>query len=148
MTDSPLHITFDVDCPPRHAFAVWTGQIGAWWPRDHTVSGGPDDIVLESRRGGQIYETSAGVKHTWGEVTVWEPPRRLAYLWHLGRDRAEATEVEIRFVDDGGDRTRIVIEHRGWERLGDSAGTWRDRNRAGWSSLLPYFSKALEKGAV
>ena len=41
------------------------------------------------RPGGQIYETSAGVKHAWGEVTVWEPPRRLAYLWHLGRDRAD-----------------------------------------------------------
>ena len=86
------------------------------------MTGGPDEIVLESRPGGQIYETSAGVKHTWGEVTVWEPPRRLAYLWHLGRDRAEATEVEIRFVDEGGDRTRIEIEHSGWERLGDDGG--------------------------
>ncbi len=148
MTGTPLHITFDVDCPPRHAFAVWTSRIGTWWPPDHTVSGGPDAIVLESRRGGQIYETSAGERHTWGEVTVWEPPRRLAYRWHLGRDRADATEVEIRFVDDGEDRTRIEIEHSGWERLGDTADTWRDRNRAGWDSLLPHFAEAVERGAA
>ena len=32
------------------------------------------------------------------EVTVWPPPVRLAYLWYLGRERAAATEVEIRFV--------------------------------------------------
>ncbi len=88
------------------------------------------------------------MKHTWGEVTVWEPPRRLAYRWHLGRDRADATEVEIRFVDDGEDRTRIEIEHSGWERLGDTADTWRDRNRAGWDSLLPHFAEAVERGAA
>jgi uncharacterized protein YndB with AHSA1/START domain len=148
MTDGPLHITFDVDCPPRHAFAVWTSQIGTWWPPDHTVTGGPDDIVLERRAGGRIYETSAGVTHAWGEVTVWEPPRRLSYRWHLGRDRADATDVDIRFVDEGGDRTRIEIEHTGWERLGDTADTWRDRNRVGWDSLLPHFVKAVEKGAT
>jgi len=148
VTVAPLHITFDVDCPPRHAFAVWTSKIGTWWPPDHTVTGGPEAIVLESRPGGQIYETSAGVRHTWGEVTVWEPPRRLAYLWHLGRDRAEATEVEIRFLDEGEDRTRIEIEHSGWERLGDAADTWRDRNRVGWDSLLPHFAKAVERGAA
>jgi uncharacterized protein YndB with AHSA1/START domain len=145
---APLHITFGVDCPPRHAFAVWTSNIGTWWPPDHTVTGSPDEIVLEARPGGQIYETSAGVKHAWGEVTVWEPPRRLAYLWHLGRDRGDATEVEIRFVDEGGDRTRIEIEHSGWERLGDTADTWRDRNRAGWDSLLPHFANAVEKGVA
>ena len=112
------------------------------------MSGNPDEIVLEARPGGQIYETSAGVKHPWGEVTVWEPPRRLAYLWHLGRDRGDATEVDVRFVDEGGDRTRIEIEHSGWERLGDTADTWRDRNRAGWDSLLPHFAQAVEKGVA
>ncbi len=146
---APLRITFDVDCPPQHAFTVWTSQIGTWWPRDHTLTGDPDDIVLESGAGGRIYErSSAGVRHEWGRVTVWEPPRRLAYLWHLGRDRADATEVEIHFVDEGGERTRVEIEHRGWERLGDMADTLRDQNRGGWDSLLPHFAAAVAKGAA
>jgi len=146
---APLRITFDVGCPAPHAFAVWTSQIATWWPPDHTVTGDPSEIVLESGRGGHIYErTSAGERHDWGEVTVWEPPRRLAYLWHLGRDRAEATEVDIHFVDDGDERTRVEIEHRGWERLGAEADAWRDRNRAGWDSLLPHFGAAVMKGAA
>ncbi len=146
---APLRITFDVDCPAPHAFAVWTSRITSWWPPDHTVTGGPDEIVLESGPGGRIYErTSAGERHDWGEVTVWEPPRRLAYRWHLGRDRAEATEVDIHFVDEGGERTRVEIEHRGWERLGADADAWRDRNRAGWESLLPHFEAAVTKGAA
>jgi uncharacterized protein YndB with AHSA1/START domain len=145
----PLRITLDVDCPPQHAFTVWTSQIGTWWPRDHTLTGDPEDIVLESGPGGRIYERSpAGVRHEWGQVTVWEPPWRLAYLWHLGRDSADATEVEIHFVDEDGGRTRVEIEHRGWERLGDRADALRGQNRAGWDSLLPHFVAAAAKGVA
>jgi hypothetical protein len=35
-----------------------------------------------------------------------------------------------------------MIEHRGWERLGERADAWKDRNRAGWDSLLPYLAEA------
>ena len=103
---------------------------------------GEDDltVVLEGRPGGRIFErTPAGVEHDWGEVTVWEPPTRLGYLWHLRRDRADATDVEIRFVDRGDGTTRVEIEHRGWERLGADGETWRDRNHGGWATLLPHF---------
>jgi uncharacterized protein YndB with AHSA1/START domain len=74
------------------------------------------------RAGGRIYErTPAGDEHEWGEVLVWEPPRRLSYLWHLRFDRADATEVEITFTP-AGDRTTVAIVHRGWERLGAKGG--------------------------
>ena len=56
---------------------------------------------------------------------MWQPPARLAYLWYLGRDRADATEVEIRFLARGAGATRVEIEHRGWERLGPAAGASR-----------------------
>ncbi len=92
----PLRLTIDVDCAPEHAFAVWTERFSLWWPADHTVTGDPDLVALEPRLGGRIYERGPdGTEHDWGEVTVWEPPQRLGYLWHLMRDRADATEVEI-----------------------------------------------------
>jgi uncharacterized protein YndB with AHSA1/START domain len=145
---SPLRITFDVACSAEHAFAVWTSRIGTWWPADHTVTGDRDlAIVLESGVGGRIYERTAhGVEHDWGVVTVWDPPKRLAYLWNLGRDRREATDVDIRFVSRGRDDTRVEIEHRGWERLGATADAWRDRNRIGWETLLPHFAAAITTG--
>jgi len=143
---TPLEISFEVECSAEHAFSVWTSRIDAWWPSDHTVSGGPELVVLQGGVGGRIFErTSDGVEHDWGEVTVWNPPVRLAYRWHLGADRTAATEVEVRFVAQGSATTRIEIEHRGWERLGDAADQWRDRNRAGWSTLLPHFVAQLEK---
>ena len=55
--------------------------------------------------------------------------------------RADATEVEITFVDRG-HATRVEIEHRGWERLGALDSQWRNANRAGWTSLLPHFQTA------
>jgi hypothetical protein len=145
---APLRMSFDVDCSAEHAFSVWTSKIGTWWPADHTVTGRDDlVVVMEAGVGGRIYErTPDGAEHDWGEVTIWSPPTRLAYLWHLRRDRSGATEVEIRFLADEAGATRIEIEHRGWDRLGSEGDQWRDRNRAGWDSLLPHFIAAIAKG--
>jgi hypothetical protein len=144
MGTEPLRMTFTVDCPAVHAFTVWTARISAWWPADHTVSGDAGlDVVLEPIVGGRIFErTQSGVEHDWGEVTVWEPPRRLGYLWHLRRDRADATEVEITFTERDG-ATVVAIEHRGWDRLGALGPDWREANKGGWSTLLPHYIAAV-----
>jgi hypothetical protein len=145
---SPLRISFDVACSAEHAFDMWTARIGTWWPSDHTVSGDRDTlVVLEGRVGGRIFErTGAGVELEWGVVTVWEPHGRLGYLWHLGGEPNQATDVEVRFVHLDTGKTRVEIEHRGWERLGPMADTWRDRNRVGWETLLPNLAAAINKG--
>ena len=84
MTADPLRLSFVIACAPDHAFDVWTTRFTQWWPSGHSASGDPDTMVtLEPGVGGRIYErTSDGVVIAWGEVTAWEPPRRLGYLWH------------------------------------------------------------------
>ena len=140
----PLILEFDVASPPEHSFRVWTARIDTWWPADHTVSGRSDvEIILEPRLGGRIFERLPdGIEHDWGEVTIWDPPHRLGYLWHLRRDRADATDVVITFAAEGAG-TRVGITHTGWERLGGEAEVWRDRNRMGWTTLLPHFTAAV-----
>ena len=142
---SPLRLDFDVSCPPARAFALWTDRIDTWWPTDHTVTASREvHVTLEPGVGGRIYErTSDGVEHEWGEVTVWEPPNRLGYLWHLRRDRSDATEVSVRFTPSDGQGTRVEIEHTGWEHLGADGETWRDRNELGWQTLLPHYMAAV-----
>ena len=145
----PIRLAFDVDAPPARAFDVWASRISQWWPADHTVTAEPGlAVVLEPRSGGRIYErTAAGVEHEWGEVTVWEPPHRLVYLWHLRQDRADATEVEIRFLPHGEAATHVEIEHRGWEALGAQGEDRRDRNHGGWATLLPHYVAAVAASA-
>ncbi len=137
----PIRLSFEVSCPPDHAFATWTSRATTWWPASHTVSASDDlEVVFEGHVGGRIFErTPAGDEHDWGEILTWEPPTRLTYLWHLKADRDDATEVEIRFVPAGPELTRVEIEHRGWERIGASGAARRDANEGGWSSLLPHY---------
>jgi hypothetical protein len=141
----PLRISFDVACDQQHAFAVWTERASAWWPKAHTVSREPGlRIVFEPRVGGRIFERSRnGQEYEWGEITAWDPPRRLAYLWRIATERAHATDVDIRFLQLGPDATRIEVEHGGWDRLGPEAGeSWRDTNRGGWNGTLPAYIAA------
>jgi len=142
----PLNLEVELRCGAEHAFEVWTGRPSLWWPPSHSVSTAPGLLVtIEPWVGGRIFErTPAGVEHEWGEVTLWEPPFRLGYLWHLRRDRADATDVLIVFSPQGPDRCRVSIEHSGWERLGADAAQWRQANHHGWGGVIPSFTRAAE----
>jgi uncharacterized protein YndB with AHSA1/START domain len=142
----PLRLSFRIECAPAHAFTVWTTRLSTWWPKGHTTSGDPDAVVtLEPRLGGRIFErTPDGTEIDWGEITTWHPPHRLAYRWHIGRPRADATDVEVSFIDAGGGATQLEIVHAGWERLGAEGQVWREANTAGWTSLVPAFRSAAE----
>ena len=133
----PLRLAFTVACPPDRAFALWAAETSRWWPHGHSVSGEPGLVVtFEPRPGGRIFErTPGGEEHDWGEVVVWEPPRRLVYLWHLRFDRVDATEMSLTFTPEG-DGTAVAIEHRGWERLGAVGAERRERNARGWAGVV------------
>jgi len=141
----PLHLSFDVACGVEHAFGTWTERTSTWWPTSHTVAGEPGlEVIFEPVVGGRIFERTAdGREADWGRILAWDPPRRLVYEWHLRQDRADATEVDIRFeaAPEGG--TRVTIEHRGWERLGARGPDRREVNRRGWAGLLPHYVDAI-----
>ncbi len=139
----PLVFEFAVGCSTAHAFETWTTDASRWWPSDHSMSGESSmEVIFEPSSGGRIYErTSDANEHDWGEILVWEPPTTLVYLWHIGSDRSDATEVEVTFTPGNGE-TIVHIEHRGWERLGSSADARRTANEAGWTSLTPNYIAA------
>jgi Activator of Hsp90 ATPase homolog 1-like protein len=146
----PLRMAFDVDCPAAHAFDLWTQRASSWWPAEHTVTAERGvQVVFEARVGGRVFErTPAGQEVDWGEITIWDPPRRLGYRWFIRTDRADATDVEIRFHDQGDSGTRVEIEHRGWERLGVRGAGWRTVNQAGWNGVLPDYLRVCSRVAT
>ena len=137
-------MSFEVGCSPDHAFRTWTARASAWWPLAHTASGEKGlEIVFEGRVGGRIFErTPAGQEIEWGEVTAWEPSRRLRYRWRIAAVPEDATDVEIVFNALAGGSTRVDVIHGGWERLGEKGISWRDVNRGGWDGVLPHYVEA------
>ncbi|MFL5777989.1 MAG: SRPBCC domain-containing protein [Chloroflexota bacterium] len=148
-TPDPIRLSFEVACSAARAFELWTARTSMWWPASHTVTAAPGlEVVFEGGDGGRIFERAPdGTEHDWGWITRWQPPGRLVYRWHLRSDRADATEVEIRFTDLGKGRARVDIEHRGWELLGSAGPARREGNLAGWGSLLPHFVAAAREAA-
>ncbi|MEL6891208.1 MAG: SRPBCC domain-containing protein [Actinomycetota bacterium] len=131
--------------PVADAFAVFTDEIGAWWPV-------PTHGVFGDRSGGVGFDAGRlveravdGDESIWAEVLDWDPPHRIELDWHPGRGADEATTVSITFtaVDDG---TRVTIEHRGWERLGPDAIERRRAYRGpnAWGAVLDHFGDVAE----
>jgi uncharacterized protein YndB with AHSA1/START domain len=135
--DLAVRKTVTVSASLEHAFNVFTEGIATWWPlgKYSVKEELADDVVFEARLGGRVYERWEGGEENWGEVLAWEPPRRIVFSWHPGRDSKESTEIEVRFSEDG-DATKVELEHRGWERLGDRAKEARAGYDSGWTGVL------------
>jgi uncharacterized protein YndB with AHSA1/START domain len=141
---APLVKSVEVEAAPEEAFRVFTERIASWWPVDsHSVDAARvAAIAMEGRVGGRLLEIwSDGESTTWGEVLRWEPPAVVAFSWHPNPDRSGSTEVEVRFAAIPGG-TRVVLVHRGWERLGDSEGAQRSEYDPGWSFVLGRYAAA------
>jgi uncharacterized protein YndB with AHSA1/START domain len=151
--------TLNVNVPIERAFAVFTEEMGSWWPATHHIGKQPfAAITVEQRIGGRWFERAAdGNECEWGRVLAWEPPNRVAFSWHLQSDwkfdpnPGRASEVEIKFFAEGAGKTRVELEHRGLERHGEG---WQQLRTAmdspgGWSLVLEQFAKvAGEKSLV
>ena len=153
-TDLAVRRSIVVEAPQERAFSVFTEGMSTWWPLEthHIGEQKAEAAVVEPRAGGRWYERAAdGTECEWGRVIAWEPPERVVFGWHLGPewkydpDEALATEVEVRFVVEGPTTTRVELEHRGFERLGERADELRIpvAGEGGWSGLLELFSKAV-----
>jgi uncharacterized protein YndB with AHSA1/START domain len=146
---STLTKTVVVDAPRDHAFEVFTKRFDTWWPREHHLRDADmAEAVLEPREGGRWYERSVdGGECDWGRVLVWEPPERLVVTWQItaawSYDPDFVTEVEVRFVSEADDRTRVELEHRHLDRFGDKEDEMRRTfaSPGGWSGLLERFAR-------
>ena len=123
-TNVRVRKTVTVRATQRRAFTVFTEGYGTWWPREHHL-GDADlvDAIIEPFAGGRFYEKGAdGSECDWGSVLSYEPPHRVVLSWHLqgdwryDPDPARASEIEVRFIAEAPDRTRVELEHRHIER--------------------------------
>ena len=141
---APITKSAHVRCAVDHALRVFTAEIGTWWPTEtHArAPGAVREVVWEEREGGEVYEIEhGGARARWATVLTWEPPHRLVIAWQVNPDRL-GTEIEVRFTPEGVG-TRVELEHRLWERLGDAAVELRAGYDTGWDAVFGRFVEQL-----
>jgi uncharacterized protein YndB with AHSA1/START domain len=127
---------------------VFTDEIGTWWdPEHHLLPEGTTlkAMVFEPRVGGNVYDiASDGRECRWSRVLAYDPPERVVFSWDINlrweieTDLDRTSEVEVRFIAEAPDRTRVELEHRHLDRHGDG---WEQMRAAvgaddGWGSGL------------
>lgn len=132
-----------VPLPPDAAFELFTARMGSWWPFDsHSLGDAAVDVRIDEGVGGAVTEIGAdGSENTWAEVTVWDPPRRFAMAWHLDRERATATTVDVRF-QPAAEGCIVHLEHGDWEKMGELGGEARTGYAEGWEPVLDLYVAA------
>lgn len=143
-----------VNVPADRAFAVFVDRIGDIKPAEHNLLQAPlAETVFEAKVGGHIYDRATdGTECHWARVLVFDPPRRLVFSWDIGPtwqlepDPANTSEVEIRFVAESPDRTRVELEHRNLDRHGPG---WNGVAEGvagvqGWQLYLERFAALLD----
>ncbi len=140
-----------VPASKQRAFDVFTAGMTSWWAPEHHIGSAPiEEIVIEPREGGRWYTRHEdGSETSTGFVRVWEPPDRLVVTWQISADwkyhPSLVTTVELRFVAEGEDRTRVELEHRDLENFGPDAEKMRATfNEPGaWQTTLTRYAAAL-----
>jgi uncharacterized protein YndB with AHSA1/START domain len=139
-----------IPASPRRVFEVFCA-LGVWWPLAYTFSEARfEDGAVERRKGGRWYERDVEGKETeWGDVRAYDEGQRLVLGWGIGADRRpvpleEASEVELRFEPVQGG-ARVTIEHRAFERHGDSGATLRTgmSSPQGWPLILAELRRTI-----
>ena len=144
-----------VEAPLERAFAVFVDDFDSIKPREHNMLGADiAETVFEPRVGGHIYDRGVdGSECRWARVLAYEPPDRVVFSWDISprwqieSDPERASEVEVRFVSETAERTRVELEHRnldrhgeGWERERDGVG-----GEGGWPLYLQRYAELLKR---
>lgn len=172
-SDGPMrvHAAVDVGLDAGRAFDVFVSRMASWWPAEvHVLPGDTCEVIVERHVGGRWFERTpageGGAELDWGSVVAYEPPGRLVLSWQLSpkagwdpavdedpgmhHDPELRTELEIAFTSVAGHGTRVALEHRRLESLGEGPGADAIRallagDEVGWPYIMDHYARFAEK---
>jgi uncharacterized protein YndB with AHSA1/START domain len=152
-TGTSVRNSIVVEAPIERAFSVFTEGFGTFKPPEHNILAVEiAETVFEPRVGGHLYDRGVdGSECRWARVLAYEPPNRVVISWdispqwQLETDLEKTSEVEVRFVSEAPDRTRVELEHRNLERHGEG---WEGEREGvggdeGWPLYLQRFAEVV-----
>ena len=149
--DTLVRATITVEASQARAFETFV-NMGAWWPLEshHIGEVQPKSTHIEPRQGGRLYEVGIdGSECDWGRVLAYEPPAFLKLDWQINADWKSDpsfhSPVEIKFIAEGPNRTRVELSHD-VAAFGERAAEVRSAigSQGGWPGLLERFAKAAK----
>jgi len=146
-----------VEAPIDKAFMVFTDRFGDFKPPEHNLLSVPiAETVFEPKVGGHIYDRGVdGSECRWARVLAYDPPDRVVFSWDISpqwqveTEPGNTSEVEVRFVAETPDRTRVELEHRHLDRHGPGWPQLRAGvdDEQGWPLYLARYASVLEEAA-
>jgi uncharacterized protein YndB with AHSA1/START domain len=143
-----------VDAPIERAFQVFTEEFDCSKPREHNLLRVDiAETIFEPRVGGLVYDRGVdGSECRWARVLAYEPPHRVVISWDISpqwqieTNLERTSEVEVRFIAESRERTRVELEHRNLDRhsAGWEAERETVRNEGGWPLYLQRFGDLLK----
>ena len=157
MQQTSIRLEIVVETPIERAFRVFTEDFDRIKPREHNMLGVDiAETVLEPRAGGRVFDRGIdGSEFQWARVLAFEPPNRLVISWDLNpqwqieSDPDKTSEVEVRFIAETAERTRVELEHRNLDRHGEGWQAERDAvgGDGGWPLYLRRYTEMLSEGS-
>jgi uncharacterized protein YndB with AHSA1/START domain len=152
-SDTATRHSIVVEAPIERAFSVFTDGFGSFKPREHNMLQVEiAETVFETHVGGNIYDRGVdGSECRWARVLAFEPPNRVVFSWDISpqwqieTDPDKTSEVEVRFIAEAPDRTRVELEHRNLDRHGPGWESERDgvAGDQGWPLYLERFAEQV-----
>jgi uncharacterized protein YndB with AHSA1/START domain len=152
-----VHVQIVVEAPIERAFRVFTEEFDRIKPREHNLLRVEiAETVFEPRVGGHVYDRGVdGSECRWARVLAYEPPHRVVISWDISpqwqieTSLERTSEVEIRFIAESPERTRVELEHRNLDRHGEGWGEEREtvRGEGGWPLYLQRYAALFERNA-
>ena len=152
-SDTATQHSIVVEAPIERAFSVFTDGFGTFKPREHNMlQVDIAETVFEPHVGGNIYDRGVdGSECRWARVLAFEPPNRVVFSWDISpqwqieTDLDKTSEVEVRFIAEAPDRTRVELEHRNLDRHGPGWESERDgvASDQGWPLYLDRFAEQV-----
>jgi len=151
--ETSVRTSIVVKAPLERAFRVFIEDFDRIKPREHNILGVDiAETVFEPHVGGHIFDRGVdGSECRWARVLAYEPPNRVIFSWDISpqwqieSDPEKTSEVEVRFVAETPERTRVELEHRnlerhgaGWESEHDGVG-----GEGGWPLYLKRYADLL-----
>ena len=149
--DTAVRTSIVVDAPIERAFSVFTEDFGSFKPPEHNMLGVElAETVFEPREGGHLYDRGVdGSECRWARVLAYERPNRVVISWDISpqwqieTDLSKTSEVEVRFLAENPERTRVELEHRNLDRHGEGWDGMRAAvdSEGGWPLYLERFAE-------